>query len=919
MGTMGRRRWMNGGAALCFLLSAVGCATGPKVPAEPLLPEQRFAQRVFQLTSGLEILVQEDHTAPLVSIATVVRAGASDDPVGQEGLAHLVEHLSFRAVSDQLKKTGATFNATTEPERTTFFELAHKDQLEELIAIAGRRLATPLAGVSNEVLDVERDVVRNELRQRGGDPRFLAEIFRRAFPGGHPMARAPSPAALPLAAVTLASVQEFVERHYQPKKITVVVSGDVNPVEVADLVDEWEPRLLGGNVAPTGRVPPPAPQISARQLPAAPASTALTRLKLPVASRRLIVAWAAPADERGGDPFLVASFSALVLKLMTGYGQATPALIPSKSGSLFVVEVGLSAEADAADAHERLLDTLVHLRGDRVARRLMGLVKWFAGTALMRNSTDLLKSTISVAHYLSATRRPSFYRDNLEQIAAVDGLAVSDFLWDTVSRDRAVAILVEPERAGQEEAGGPTLVANAEHIKHDLGETVAVNLAGMGSPEIAAMVRPPQLAPLARFRLSNGLGVTVVPRPKGTPIAEVIVQLPVGNRDVVPFGLVELADELSAGGCTEEALLDEVGGELTTSGGDEPVQIHAQVFAGNLANAFAAVGNEVRCRELTTRALSTARTRLEARAKVNERLRSRPGVQALEAFYAALYPDRAYGMRNRDLAALQAIEERDLEAAIRAAYDPAGASAVVITDRAAAEILPLMEQHLGTWRAPAAETPLRVAKAAATRPPGRTVRVFAAKQPGQAYLRFGCRLQPATEATLPAYELLAAIVRREANQVRASWGATYGFDVEVVNEPRGIAHLVVSGAVEPARAVDAVARLLGFVGQLGSAGPDFKSFTLERWDLGREFNRRFATASGVADALLAAGQQGWSVSAWDDFPRNLAQLPRSTVKDVLAPCAGNEVVTLLGDEPALTRELGARGVLAPAPAQAQAP
>jgi hypothetical protein len=171
-------------------LGVVACASsGPALPDRPLLPGQVFQQRTFPLPSGLKVLVQEDHSAPLVSVVTVVAVGSSADPPGQEGLAHLVEHLAYRPLGERLKRTGATYNATTEPDRTTYYALAHKDQVGELLAVEGQRLAQTLEGVTPEVLEVERDVVRNEARQRGINPRVIGELFKRAFPGGHPLNR----------------------------------------------------------------------------------------------------------------------------------------------------------------------------------------------------------------------------------------------------------------------------------------------------------------------------------------------------------------------------------------------------------------------------------------------------------------------------------------------------------------------------------------------------------------------------------------------------------------------------------------------------------------------------------------------------------------------------------------------------------
>jgi hypothetical protein len=188
------------------------------------------------------------------------------------------------------------------------------------------------------------------------------------------------------------------------------------------------------------------------------------------------------------------------------------------------------------------------------------------------------------------------------------------------------------------------------------------------------------------------------------------------------------------------------------------------------------------------------------------------------------------------------------------------------------------------------------------------VNVFQQEKPGLSRLRLGCRLMPVTGETMASYDVLEALVRREANEVRASWGATYGLHVNIQTRTRGVAHLTVEGALDPTRVGEATNRLLGFLQRLASEGPDIKSFLLERWDVGREFNHRFATGDGIAAAVLSASQMGWSAAAFDDYPEHLATLSRAAIRDLVGPCAGHEVITVVGDKAAASAQLQALGV-----------
>ena len=78
----------------CLVL--MGCVSLPR-PGRPSMPDVQFRMRDFRLADGMRIIVEEDHASPLVGVFTVVGVGSSGDPDGRAGLAHLIEHLAFRA------------------------------------------------------------------------------------------------------------------------------------------------------------------------------------------------------------------------------------------------------------------------------------------------------------------------------------------------------------------------------------------------------------------------------------------------------------------------------------------------------------------------------------------------------------------------------------------------------------------------------------------------------------------------------------------------------------------------------------------------------------------------------------------------------------------------------------------------------
>ena len=135
----------------------------------PELPVERF-----QLENGLEVLLSRDTRVPLVAVNIWYHVGAKNEVPGRSGFAHLFEHIMFqgsRNVAEDtffryLEGAGAPMvNGTTDFDRTNYFETVPRDQLDLVLWIESDRMGYLLDVLDQELLDVQRDVVKNERRQ----------------------------------------------------------------------------------------------------------------------------------------------------------------------------------------------------------------------------------------------------------------------------------------------------------------------------------------------------------------------------------------------------------------------------------------------------------------------------------------------------------------------------------------------------------------------------------------------------------------------------------------------------------------------------------------------------------------------------------------------------------------------------------
>jgi len=266
-------------------------------PASTVLSKMSFGVRRHVLANGLEILLQEDHHAPSVALNLWYHVGSRDDPPGRTGLAHLFEHLTFTRTkhigADDLKpilrKAGATgVNGETSYDRTQYYETVPSSQLELALWVESDRMGFFVEAIDGAMLARERDVVKNERRERYEDEPYgmVGMIADEAlFPPDHPYHHHPIGAANDLDAATLADVQAFFARYYVPDNATLVLVGDFRADEALALVRKYfEPIPRGA--APLPRYPAMPVQLDHERTIGVEA-----RVDLPMLEYR----WAAPA------------------------------------------------------------------------------------------------------------------------------------------------------------------------------------------------------------------------------------------------------------------------------------------------------------------------------------------------------------------------------------------------------------------------------------------------------------------------------------------------------------------------------------------------------------------------------------------------------------------------------------------------
>ncbi|MEO0603341.1 MAG: insulinase family protein, partial [Myxococcota bacterium] len=193
---------LMGGGPVAHAEKTADTVSEPSNLRPELPPGFGLDMRSFVFPSGLRVIMQPDHSAPIVAITTYIDHGSSSDPKGKEGIAHFLEHMWFKSrhMTDSAVKTwdvlegnGCSLNASTSMDWTNYMSVCPKDALPTLMRFASLRLTDTVKDVKDEEADSEREVIRNELRMRS-EGRFEGRnayqyALKSLFPPDHPYNR----------------------------------------------------------------------------------------------------------------------------------------------------------------------------------------------------------------------------------------------------------------------------------------------------------------------------------------------------------------------------------------------------------------------------------------------------------------------------------------------------------------------------------------------------------------------------------------------------------------------------------------------------------------------------------------------------------------------------------------------------------
>ncbi|MGE3508240.1 MAG: M16 family metallopeptidase [Vicinamibacterales bacterium] len=455
---------------LALLLSWVSLATSWAAPgvAQTAVPPAAASAPItlpytqFRLPNGLNVILHEDHSVPVVSVNVHYDVGSARERPGRTGFAHLFEHLMFMGsghvkpgeFDTWLEGVGGTNNGSTSNDRTNYWINVPSNALELALFLESDRMGFLLDTMTPQTVDAQRDVVKNERRQRVENaPYGMAYVVLNEllYPKEHPYHWPVIGYMEDLTAASYDDVVAFYRTYYAPSNASLVVAGDIDVAKTRALVEKWFGDVKAG--APVDPITTPGVALTG-----VTKKTITDRVQLP----RLFLAWLTPPRFAPGDAALdIVSavlaggknsrlYKRLVYDLQIA--QSVEAYQGSQAlSSTFVVDVmpqpGHTIEELQKIVDEEIARLQQEPPSDREVQRALNQIEASFYSRMERVGSYNGKAE-QLNTYFLATGNPDWFNEDLARYRALSPNDVRAAAYMHLPLDRRVELTVAPENEG---------------------------------------------------------------------------------------------------------------------------------------------------------------------------------------------------------------------------------------------------------------------------------------------------------------------------------------------------------------------------------------------------------------------------------------------------------------------------------------
>ena len=406
---------------LSVLMLFVGCAKS----------DLSISYEKYELENGLEVVLHVDDSDPITAVAIMYHVGSNRETPGKTGFAHLFEHMLFQESENvpqdqffaKIQNAGGTLNGGTWTDGTIYYEVVPKNALEMVLWMESDRMGYFKNTITPEAFANQQNVVTNEKRERVDNNAYGHQAYvigKAIYPEGHPYNWQTIGVVEDVNNATIPDVKKFYEDFYGPNNATLIIAGDIDPVELKPLVEKYFGEIKAhGDPQPLPKMP-----VSLNETKKLYHEDTFAR------ASKLTMVW--PTVEEGHKDAYALQYLASLLsegkkaplykvlvkeKNLTSYVAAYP--YAKELAGEFYISLTANHGVSLADAEDAIFEALQKFEEEGFTDRDVERVKAQLETGFYNGITSLIDKAFSLAINNSFTGDPGYLEKDLAALKAV--------------------------------------------------------------------------------------------------------------------------------------------------------------------------------------------------------------------------------------------------------------------------------------------------------------------------------------------------------------------------------------------------------------------------------------------------------------------------------------------------------------------
>ena len=670
------------------LVTLLLCAASGFAQSAQKLPTINVKE--FKLKNGLRVLLHSDRSTPIVTVGTWYHVGSKNETPGRTGFAHLFEHMMFQGSGNYdsdyftpLQEAGGSINGTTNPDRTWYFETMPSNFLELALFMEADRLANLLPAMTQEKLDNQRDVVKNERRQRVDNQPYGAsfeKIGEIMYPKPHPYNWTTIGSLEDLQAASMEDVKAFFRQYYTPNNTIVVVSGDFSEGEAKKWIDKYFGPIPKG--AEITRPNPAQPMMD---------KAIRTSVDDPLAPfpRRYMV-WHSVRqyhqDEAALDILsnILSSGRGSRLQSNLLYGKEMVSSVfgfnnASEIAGLFQIQATARPGKSLDDIEKEIVAEIDKIKREPPTEAEMSRAKNSIEAQTIFGLQTILGKAGQLTSYTGYVGKPNYFQADLDRYAKVTAADVTRVA-NTYLTANNLVMTYNPQRAA---GAGSTRAANAPtSVKSEKKDQAKIDAQAAKLPKGGPDPRL-SLPPIEKTKLSNGLEVWMVEQ-RELPVIAMNLVLKTGqvNEPDGKTGVAGMTTSLIDDGTKKRSALEianelqSIGANMGAGGSYDATNVSMQTLTKNIDKALDIFADVIQNPTFPDKEFESLRARQMIGLRVQK---SNPNAISNTVYNKVLYGNHPYGRDNTE-ATLKAISRDDVVSYYASTFKPNNGVMIVVGD-----------------------------------------------------------------------------------------------------------------------------------------------------------------------------------------------------------------------------------------------